>query len=475
MSGMTQPPPIAPTAPPHPSFGEATRVWLKIGLLSFGGPAGQIALMHRMLVEERHWISESRFLHALSYCTLIPGPEAQQLAIYVGWLLHRARGGIVAGVLFVLPGFFVILGLSVAYALFHDTHWLGSIFFGLKSAVLAIVIEAVIRVGKRALKNRVMIALAALAFVALFAFNVPFPAVVLAAGLIGYFGSKQRPDIFVLGGRKATSGVPDLPAVIDAGFPQVPPSWSRSFKVAGFCGALWIAPLLVIVPIFGWSSTYATIVAFFSEMAVVTFGGAYAVLAYVAQEAVQHFGWLQPGEMLDGLALAETTPGPLIMVLTYVGFLAAFRHSGGIDPLFAGVIGATLTTWVTFVPCFLWIFLGAPYVEQLRDNKALSGALSAITAAVVGVILNLAVWFGLHALFGTVQTMRLGPISMAVPIWPSLDLLALALSAFAAYGLFYMELGIVKTLALCAFLGFIVRTVNDDFWLVPLRTLGIVH
>lgn len=450
--------------PAHPGFAEATKVWLEIGLLSFGGPAGQIALMHKMLVEQRRWISESRFLHALSYCTLIPGPEAQQLAIYIGWLLHGVWGGVVAGVLFVLPGFFVILGLSIAYATFHESDWLASLFFGLKAAVLAIVIEAVIRVGRRALRNPVMLSLAGLAFAALFVLNVPFPLVVLSAGVIGFVGARAKPGVFVMGGQKPAGAAPDLPAVIDLGYPEAPASWQRALGVVAVWGALWAAPLLLIVPALGWSNTFVTIVGFFSQMAVVTFGGAYAVLAYLAQEAVQHFGWLKPGEMLDGLALAETTPGPLVMVLSFVGFLAAYRFPVGLDPLTAGILGAVLTTWVTFVPCFLWIFLGAPYVEKLRSNKALSGALAAITAAVVGVILNLAIWFGLHTIFHTINTVRLGPITMAWPEIASFDLQSFGLALLAAIALFRLRLGVIGTLILCATAGFALVVIGDNGW-----------
>ena len=453
----------AETVPRHPTFAEATAVWAKIGLLSFGGPAGQIALMHKELVEDRRWIAESRFLHALNFCMLLPGPEAQQLATYIGWLLHGTWGGIVAGTLFVVPGFLVIVLLSSSYALFHETTWLASLFFGLKAAVLAIVVEAVIRVGKRALKNNVMLGIAAVAFVALFAFNLPFPLVVLVAGIVGYVGSRAYPNTFTGGGHRVT--VPDLPAVIAAGFPEATPSATATAKTIVVWVALWLAPLLLIVLPLGWSSTFATLWVFFSQMAVVTFGGAYAVLAYVAQEAVQHFGWLRPGEMVDGLALAETTPGPLVMVLSFVGFLAAFRAPNGLDPLLAGVLGATLTTWVTFVPCFLWIFLGAPHIERLRSNKALSGALTAITAAVVGVILNLAVWFGLHVLFREVSTFRLGPVSIAAPAVTSIDLAAVALSAVAALCLFRFKVGILATLAICGALGLLVA-------LLPIAGLG---
>ncbi|HEY9011686.1 MAG TPA: chromate efflux transporter [Devosia sp.] len=438
-------------APPHPTLREATLVWARIGLLSFGGPAGQIALMHKELVEDRRWIAESRFLHALNFCMLLPGPEAQQLATYIGWLLHGTRGGIIAGTLFVLPGFVVIMALSALYAAFHETNWLGSLFFGFKAAVLAIVIEAVIRVGRRALKNEVMLGIAALAFVCLFAFNVPFPIVVLAAGLVGYVGTRLNPAIFASGGHKAAT--PDLPSVVGDNFAETRPSLPRSLGVATAWIVLWVVPLILILPALGWGSTFAALWAFFSQMAVVTFGGAYAVLAYVAQQAVQNFGWLQPGEMVDGLALAETTPGPLVLVLSFVGFVAAHRDPVGLDPMLAGLLGGTLTAWVTFVPCFLWIFLGAPYIERLRSNSALSGALSAITAAVVGVILNLAIWFGLHVLFREVGTFRAGPVTIASPVWTSINWIAVALSLLAVLCLFRLKLDILQTLAICGAFG----------------------
>jgi len=443
--------PVAAVAPPHPTLGEATRVWARIGLLSFGGPAGQIALMHRELVEERRWISESRFLHALNFCMLLPGPEAQQLATYVGWLLHGTRGGIIAGCLFILPGFVTILVLSTVYALLHETVWLDSLFFGLKAAVLAIVLEAVLRVGRRALRNAAAMAIASAAFVALFVFNLPFPAVILAAGLVGYVGSRTHPDSFSVGGHRSAG--PDAPAVIDQGFPQSRTGMGHTALTVGVWSVLWLAPLVLAGLLWGGSSIFVSLWVFFSQMAVVTFGGAYAVLAYVAQEAVQGFGWLRPGEMVDGLALAETTPGPLVLVLTFVGFLAAFRAPAGIDPLLAGLLGATVTTWVTFVPCFLWIFLGAPHIERLRSNKALSGALTAITAAVVGVILNLALWFGLHVLYGEVGVAQWGPVSVAVPVWQTLDLASLALAIVSGVALFRFKLGVLWTLALSGALG----------------------
>ncbi|WP_449397141.1 chromate efflux transporter [Devosia riboflavina] len=446
-------------APAYPTFAEMTATFAKISALSFGGPAGQIALMHKVLVEDKRWISEERFLHALSYCTLLPGPEAQQLATYIGWLLHGTKGGVVAGTLFVIPGFFVILALSATYARFQQTEILASLFYGLKAAVLAIVVEAVLRVSKRALKNGVMLAVAAVAFVALFFFAVPFPIVVLVAGIVGYTGARTRPDVFKSGAHKA-EGHLSGPAVIDANVPDLKPSWGLAARTLLVWGALWIAPLLVIIPLFGWDSTFASVFSFFSQMAVVTFGGAYAVLAYVAQESVQTFGWLNPGEMIDGLALAETTPGPLVLVLTFVGFLATYRAPLFLDPLSAGVLGAFLTTWATFVPCFLWIFLGAPFIERLRSNAALSGALGTITAAVVGVVLNLAIWFALHVVFRQVGEIATGPLRMAWPDWSSVDPIALALAILAAVAMFWFKLGMVKTLILFGTAGLLVGLVT---------------
>ncbi|MFN3077436.1 MAG: chromate efflux transporter, partial [Alphaproteobacteria bacterium] len=367
-------------APHHSvSFAEAFRLWLKIGLLSFGGPAGQIAMMHRMLVDEKRWISEDRFLHALNYCMLLPGPEAQQLATYLGWLLHRTLGGIVAGTLFVLPGFIVIVGLSILYAVYQEITLVQAMFFGIKAAVLAVVVEAVMRIGKRALKNSVMKILAALAFIAIFFFDVPFPIIVLAAALVGLMGGRLWPDKFVVikGQQPKAGATPVIDALLtgDNRPEHTRPSTARALKVAVIWLAVWFAPLIALALMQGVSDVFLKEGLFFSKMAVVTFGGAYAVLAYVAQQAVATYGWLAPGEMMDGLGLAETTPGPLIMVLAFVGFLAAFRAPGGLDPVWAGVLGATLTTWVTFAPCFLWIFLGAPYIESVRNNKALSAAL----------------------------------------------------------------------------------------------------
>ena len=434
------------TAGRSPSFAEAFRIWLKIGLLSFGGPAGQIALMHRVLVDEKKWIGEERFLHGLNFCMLLPGPEAMQLATYIGWLLHGTAGGVMAGVLFVLPGFCVILALSTAYALFSGQIWFAALFFGLKAAVLAVVVEALLRVAKKSLKTRAAWIIAGLSFVALFLLHVPFPLVVLGAGLAGYAGERYAPGWLGGGSRKA-----------DALVQPVQGGWAHAGGVVAMWGALWIAPILFVIAVFGSDSLLPALAVFFSKMAVVTFGGAYAVLAYVAQAAVETFGWLKPGQMIDGLALAETTPGPLILVLTYVGFIAAFQSAGALPPLVAGLVGASLTTWVTFIPCFLWIFLGAPYIERLRANPALSGALSAIGAAVVGVILNLTVWFALQTLFGHVGEVQFGPVRMSWPELATLDWRALLLAIIAMVAMFRLNIGMVPTLALSAMLGLLLK------------------
>jgi chromate transporter len=439
------------------AFGEAFRVWLRIGLLSFGGPAGQIAMMHRVLVEERHWIGEARFLHALNYCMLLPGPEAQQLAVYVGWLLHRTAGGLVAGMLFVLPGALVMLGLSILYAGFQDLSVVQAIFYGIKAAVLAVVIEAVLRIGKRALKNGTMYAIAAAAFVGIFFLDIDFPIIVVAAGLAGFLGARIDPARFVvIKGHEAKDGrgTAALDAAVEAGaLAHTRPSAARAFKVAAICLVLWWGPVAAVAAAYGWGDVFAQIGLFFSKMAVVTFGGAYAVLAYVAQEAVNNYGWLAPGEMLNGLGLAETTPGPLILVTQFVGFLAAFRAPGALDPMTAGTLGAVLTTWVTFVPCFLWIFLGAPYIEALRGRASLSAALSAITAAVVGVVLNLAVWFGLHVVFGAVDERRVYGVRLLVPDVATIDPAALALAALALVAMLRFKVGMIPMLGASAALG----------------------
>ncbi len=389
-----------PQPPRHPTFAEAFRFWLKLGFISFGGPTGQIAIMHAELVEKKRWISEARFLHALNYCMLLPGPEAQQLATYVGWLLHKTPGGVVAGTLFVLPSVFILWALSYVYMAYGHVAWIADLFYGLKPAVLAIVAGAVLRIGNKALKNDVMWTLAGLAFVAIFFFKAPFPLIILAAGLVGFAGGKiWQSKFLVIKGHAAKAGADS--SISDAGdvAEHTRPSLARAIKVVVVCLVLWWTPVLLLGVWLGWDGTLFKQGCFFSKAAMVTFGGAYAVLPYVSQQAVEHYGWLSAGQMLDGLGLAETTPGPLIMVLQFVGFLGGWHHPGTLPPLVAATLGAGITTWTTFVPCFLWIFLGAPHIEQLRGNVTLTTALSAITAAVVGVVLNLAVWFGLHVLF----------------------------------------------------------------------------
>jgi chromate transporter len=438
-----------------PSFREALAVWAKIGVISFGGPAGQIATMHRVLVDEKRWIGEQRFLHALNYCMLLPGPEAQQLATYIGWLLHRTWGGIVAGTLFVLPGAVVMLGLSLLYAGYHEVRIVEALFFGIKPAVLAIVLHALVRIGKRALTSRLAVALAGAAFVAIFFLDLPFPLVVAGAGLTGFAVSRLRGE-----DQAATDSAPtgESDTLIDdmlhaGGSDHVQPSLARALRVLAIWLPLWLLPVFILLAWRGADDVYTQIAVFFSKMAVVTFGGAYAVLAYVAQQAVEGFGWLQPGEMLDGLGMAETTPGPLILVLQYVGFLAAYRDPGMLPPWLAGTLAAGLTLWVTFTPCFLWIFLGAPYVERLRANRALGAALSAITAAVVGVILNLAVWFALHTIFAEVTATSAFGVRLWQPAWHSIDWPALALAIGAAVAMFRFRLGMLPTLAGSALLG----------------------
>jgi chromate transporter len=447
------------------SFAEAVRTWARVAALSFGGPAGQIAVMHRILVDEKRWIGEARFLHALNYCMLLPGPEAQQLAIYIGWLLHKTKGGLVAGLLFVLPGIVAIMALSLVYAAYGRVGIVQALFFGLKAAVLAIVLEAVVRIGRRALKNRVMVGIAAAAFVAIFFLGVPFPLIVLAAALIGYLGGRVGHPAFLAGGGghgpAAGKAVADAATALGEELPahaRPPLAWSLKMAAVGLL--LWLGPVVLLLLTLGGSNVFSEIAVFFSKMAVVTFGGAYAVLAYVAQEAVETYGWLRPGEMLDGLGMAETTPGPLIMVVQFVGFMGAFRDPGTLPPLLAGALGGLLTTWVTFVPCFLWIFLGAPFVETLRGNKGLSAALSTITAAVVGVVLNLAVWFALHVLFAEVRAVPVLGLTLDVPTLASVNPASLALTLAALLAVFRFKVGMIPVLAACSIVGVLLYLVT---------------
>ena len=415
-----------------PSFKEALAVWARIGVLSFGGPAGQIALMHRVLVDERKWIGEEPFLHALNFCMLLPGPEAMQLATYVGWRLHGTLGGLAAGLLFVLPGALVVLSLSIAYALYGHVPLVEAAFVGIKAAVLVIVIEALLRVAKRALRGTAHWLIAGAAFVAIFFFDVPFPLVIAGAALLGY----------VLAAMKAAP----LP---EAQGKASPLPLTQTLGTASLWLAIWILPLALLAAIFGRDHVFTDIAIFFSKLAIVTFGGAYAVLTYMAQQAVDTYGWLSAGEMLDGLGLAETTPGPLILVTEFVGFLAGYRFGG--DPkLVFGLLGAAITLWATFAPCFLWIFVGAPYVERLSASSKLAGALGAVTAAVVGVILNLSLWFALHVFFAKVEPIWHGPLRLWLPDIATLDIKAVVLSALAAFLLLRLTLGIGATLAISA-------------------------
>jgi len=439
------------------SLREAARVWARIGLLSFGGPAGQIALMHRELVEQRRWISDGRFLHALNYCMLLPGPEAQQLATYIGWLMHRTWGGIVAGGLFVLPGFFTILALSAVYAGYGSVPWVSALFLGLKAAVLAVVLEAVVRIGKRALRNATMVSVASAAFVAIHFFHLPFPTIVLGAALLGlaiqWFAPSYVPaSSFHDGEMNATYLVDRL--IAERRLAHIAPRTRNAIALTATWLAIWLVPVAISAVLVGENHIYTQLGVFFSKAAVVTFGGAYSVLAYLAQQAVDVYGWVTPGEMLDGLALAETTPGPLIMVVQFVGYLASYRFEGVVSPLGSAIVGSIMTTWVTFAPCFLWIFVGAPYIETLIGNRWLNAALSCITAAVVGVVLNLSIWFAIHALFGQVQEVAYGPVHLLLPELGSLSIVSLAIAAASIVAMFRFHIGIVKTLASAAFAGF---------------------
>jgi chromate transporter len=443
---------------PQPSTGhgiplrQAFWTWLKIASLSFGGPAGQIAVMHRILVDEKRWVSEARFLHALNFCMLLPGPEAQQLATYIGWLMHRTAGGIVAGGLFILPGIVSIMALSWIYVAFGSVGLVGGLLFGLKAAVVAVVLHAVVRISKRALANQIMVAIAAAAFAAIFFLDVPFPAIIAGAAALGYAGGRAGLRSFRAGeGHGAGAGEKSL--LSDTFVEPARPRLAAAAKAALPWLILWLVPVGALVVLMGEENVFAEIAMFFSKMAIVTFGGAYAALAYVAQEAVESFGWLKPGEMLDGLGMAETTPGPLIMVLQFVGFMAAFRDPGGLPPMLAGTLGGLLATWVTFTPCFLWIFLGAPFIELMRGNRALAGALSAITAAVVGVILNLAIWFATHTLFGTVQAVRGPGFAFEMPVLGSVNGWATVIAAAAILAMFRFRVGMIPTLIACSAAG----------------------
>src|SRR5437868_3590019 len=437
--------PVGITA--SPSFGEAFRLWLKLGCINFGGPAGQIAMMHRMLVDEKKWIEEPRFLHALNFCMLLPGPEAQKLATYIGWALHGVRGGLVAGILFVLPGALFMLGLSLAYALGRGVSWIDGALFGIKAAVLVIVVEALLRIGRRALKTRLLYGLAGVAFLGIFFLNAPFPLIVAGAALVGYLVARTAPEQVGLKGETVVTAPP-------------PPDRWRQFFVASIVGLIvWWAPVGLAALALGPGHVLVTIGEFFSKLAVVSFGGAYALLAYMAQQAVETHHWMTAPEMVDGLGLAETTPGPLILVTQFVGFLAAFRDSAPFSPVMAGILRAAMTTWVTFTPSMLWIFAGAPFVEQLRGNRRLSGALAAITAAVVGVILNLTVWFALHGLFGRVEEMRAGPLRWFAFDALALDLKATTLAVIAGVLAFGLHRSLIEVVGVMAGLGVVMQLI----------------
>jgi chromate transporter len=437
------------------SFGAATRVWAQIGLNSFGGPAGQIAVMHRELVERRRWVSERRFLHALNYCMVLPGPEAQQLATYIGWLMHGVRGGAVAGILFVLPGFLAMLALSAGYAVFGDVTWVAGLLFGVQAAVVAIVAQAVLRIGRRTLRTTALRLIAAASFVGIYLFAVPFPLIVVAAGLGGWLAGARRPGWFPVAGHGGGDGDGgDTGSVLLPDDEQLAPVAARTaLRAAGVCLLLWLVPVAALLAVVGTANVFGQEAVLFSKSAVVTFGGAYAVLGYIAQQAVDRYAWISPGEMVTGLGLAETTPGPLIMVVQFVGFLAAYHHPGSLTPLAAGLLGAVVTVWVTFLPCFLLIFAGAPYVERLRDNTTLAHALTAIGAAVAGVVLNLAVWFAVHTAFATVHDGVHGPLHLLTPNWTTLRSASVAISVLAGVLVFRVRTSTLRVLAVSAALG----------------------
>lgn len=451
------PGPASPdTVEPRPvTLVEATRVWGYIGLNSFGGPAGQIAVMHREVVDKRRWLSEARFLHALNYCMVLPGPEAQQLATYVGWLMHGVRGGAVAGALFVIPGFVVMMALSMVYAVYGQVGWVAGALFGLQAAVVAIVIQAVIRVGGRTLHSTVLRVVAVVAFAALYFFGVPFPIVILAAGLTGWLVGRVRPHWMPTARRSAAATADDRPHLLPDEEALDATRARGARRAAALALVLWLTPVLVLILVLGTEHLFTQQAILFSKTAVITFGGAYAVLAYVSQQAVGVYGWISPTDMVTGLGLAETTPGPLIMVVQFVGFLAAYNNPGTLPPLLAGVIGACITVWVTFLPCFFFIFFGAPYVERLRHSQSLRHALAGIGAAVVGVIANLAVWFAQSTAFGTVTITEWGPAQVWVPDWSTVQWASLAITALAMILVFRFKVATLRVLATCAAAGVI--------------------
>ena len=409
--------------------------------------------MHREIVEQRRWISERRFLHALNYCMILPGPEAQQLATYIGWLMHGAFGGVIAGSLFVVPGFIAMLGLAAVFATWGSVAWVAGLFAGVQSAVVPIVIQAVVRIGTRTLRSRALQVIAAVSFIAIALLGVPFPLIILGAGIFGLLVGRRRAAWFPTGGH-GTDDDSDEPASLLADDEAIDKVTSRRALRAGLiCAVLWLVPVIALFVTLGSENVFAQEGLLFSKSAIVTFGGAYAVLGYIAQQAVERYGWISAGDMAVGLGLAETTPGPLIMVVEFVGFLAAYSHPGNLPPLVAGTLGAVITVWVTFVPCFMFIFLGAPYVERLRHNLPISNALTAVGAAVAGVVLDLAVWFALHTTFDTVNDTSLGPITIPVPDISSANFSAIVIALIAAVLVFRSRIGTVKVLAVCALLG----------------------
>ncbi|MGI5519338.1 chromate efflux transporter [Micromonospora sp. CA-259024] len=436
-------------------LGRAVRAWFLISLQTFGGPAGQIAVMQRHLVDERRWIGQRRFLHALNYCMLLPGPEAQQLAIYVGWLLNGLRGGLIAGTLFVLPGVVALLALSGLYVGFGDTQIVKALFAGLAPAVVAIVVQAVWRVGSGALNNRVLLGFAVVAFVALAVFGVPFPVVVALAAVAGWAVHRWHPAHLTTAGHRDAGEDAPAPLISDDALHHGRPTGRRAATVLAVGLLAWFVPVAAVVAFTGGDSVYTQQGLFFSGTAVVTFGGAYAVLAFVAQRAVEDYGWLSAGDMVRGLALAESTPGPLIMVVQFVAFLGAYHNPGGLDPWVAGVVGSLLTTWVTFVPCFLFVLLGAPYVERLRGNHALSAALTGITAAVVGVIANLGLYFAAHTLFARQHLVATGPLHLELPDLGSWRPVPLAIAVIAVALVFGLRWSVLRVLAVSAALGLV--------------------
>jgi chromate transporter len=444
-------------------FRDAVRTWGSISLQTFGGPAGQIAVMHRILVEEKRWIGQRRFLHALNYCMLLPGPEAQQLAIYVGWLLNGVRGGLVAGIFFVLPGMVALLALSAIYVAYGDTSIVEGVFAGLAPAVLAVVVQAVLRVGGRALSHPALISFALVAFIALAVFGIPFPLVVAAAAVAGLVLQALAPHVLAASGKHGEEDGRPPPVIPDDALHHERPTLGRAGKVVAVSLVLWSLPVLAALALVGASSVFVDQGLFFSGTALVTFGGAYAVLAFVAQRAVEVYDWLTPREMVRGLALAETTPGPLIMVVQFVAFLGAYRNPGGLDPWLAATLGALLTTWVTFVPCFMFIFLGAPYVERLRGNQRLSAALTGITAAVVGVIANLALYFSMHTMFNETTRATAGPLDLELPVLDSLRPASLAIAIAAAVMTFSLRWSVLRTLGACAVLGLLANASGVSF------------